>query len=823
MLQLLTCSRGHFWESADAEATCPHCGEEAQSLPLLDLVQTEPPPAQPQPDGLPAELLDNRGRANVAGYDIAEDFGRGPTGMRLYRARHKLTGRTVLLEVVLAREDTTQHAWASLRSQAAALSRLPYPGIIQLYEVGERERQLFYNALEWVDGPTLRQKVADKPLPAAQIIHLGELLARTVDDAQAHGVLHRGLRPGAILLQPVTLSEKMPERDSPPAGICLLLTSSYYPRLSGYGLVRRATEGEAVDLGLYADEPGYISPEQAWGRVRDLGPHTDVWGLGGLLFFLVTGKAPFEGTPKEALERVQGEDITWPHNINRAGSELAAIIRKCLNRTPQRRYPSAGELADDLRRLSLGLPLSCQPDSAFYRFGKWLGKNPGLAGMVAIGVLGLAATGYAYLNGSGGSAAALAEVAHLKRDLDTASAEKKAAIADAESLRAQVRFASYQRLVAQIKDAMEKKQPFQAGQLMDAAPAELQASRGFEWVLLTEQVKNASGNRGRVALPPFVNDPLVARISPSGRYAAIVTPMRPGFGTPENVLSIWHIPGRAENLSLDGIQQFGGGRINDVAFSPDGGLVIAAGGGRREAGLVRAWTLAEDSKPRGKTVIQKHPVDSGVFTGVAIRPDGKEAALVTRDGEVVRLSLPDGAEGTTTGERGGGFGGTRAIALYSNDGRQAYTFVTGQRHVAVWALNGSRGRLFQYDFDNSPVAMALSRPMAGGEATLAVSLEDRTVRICDPERTTIREKLGPFAGRPVQLAFSPDGKRLAIAVDTPIAEARSVELYAFDGAKWQPIFDFKADARNGLTFSASGESLLTAGGRDVVVWGRAGN
>src|SRR5262249_50684491 len=137
----------------------------------------------------------------------------------------------------------------------------------------------------------------------------------------------------------------------------------------------------------------YISPEQAWGRVKDLGPHTDVWGLGGILYFLVTGKPPFEGTPAEALERVQGEDVAWSPNINRAGDELAAIIRKCLNRTPQRRYPSAGELADDLRRLSLGLPLQCQPDVAFYRFTRWLWRNPGLAGMIAIGALGLFATG----------------------------------------------------------------------------------------------------------------------------------------------------------------------------------------------------------------------------------------------------------------------------------------------------------------------------------------------------------------------------------------------------------------------------------------------
>jgi WD40 repeat protein len=142
----------------------------------------------------------------------------------------------------------------------------------------------------------------------------------------------------------------------------------------------------------------------------------------------------------------------------------------------------------------------------------------------------------------------------------------------------------------------------------------------------------------------------------------------------------------------------------------------------------------------------------------------------------------------------------------------------------VWDLASQR-RLFQYDLDSAAVALALGTPKApGGSPMLAVATEDKHVRIYDQERASVRETLGPFRNdgrneaRPLRLAFSPDGNRLAIALDNG-----TVELYAFDGAKWKPIYTLSASAPNGLSFSASGESLLTAGTRDVVIWGKPGN
>src|SRR4051812_10847838 len=214
MLKLLTCPQGHFWETANGEEAvrqqvCPECGAPADSLPLLDLVQTEAPPPRPEVSPrTPTPLRDDKGRPVVAGYDILEDQGRGPTGVAVYRARQALVNRAVLLKVVLARDDPGQFAWGSLRGEASALGRLTHPNVVTLYEAGERDRQLFYNAVECVEGPTLEERVADQPLPVRQVLALMEVLARAVHHAHEAGVVHRSLQPSCILLHKVAKSER---------------------------------------------------------------------------------------------------------------------------------------------------------------------------------------------------------------------------------------------------------------------------------------------------------------------------------------------------------------------------------------------------------------------------------------------------------------------------------------------------------------------------------------------------------------------------------------------------------------------------------------
>ena len=279
MLHLLTCSRGHSWEATAADgavgrAVCPVCGDAIDLLPLLDLapsaeaITAAPAPVLPQAP----PLRDAAGRPVVAGFDIVEDLGRTPLGVRLFRAKQLLVNRPVLLKVVVARDDAGQMGWGSLRGEAAALGRLRHPNLMAIWEAGERERQLFYNAVEWAEGPTLAEHAAAKPLPPRPAARLVEVLARAVHMAHEQGVVHRGLRPSCVRLQPQPGAGEGKRREvAVELPFWLAGAARVLPRISGFGLARRPVEGDAADLELHDGPPAYLSPEQAWGRAARLG------------------------------------------------------------------------------------------------------------------------------------------------------------------------------------------------------------------------------------------------------------------------------------------------------------------------------------------------------------------------------------------------------------------------------------------------------------------------------------------------------------------------------------------------------------------------
>jgi eukaryotic-like serine/threonine-protein kinase len=324
------------------------------------------PAAEADPGPEPAEPL-----PSVAGYQVLGLIGRGGMGV-VYKARHLRLRRLVALKMIRSGPLAGVRERARFRAEAEAAARLHHPNIVQIYDVGQQDGRPFV-ALEYVAGGTLADRLAAGPLPAARAAALVEALARAVAAAHRGGVLHRDLNPTNILLAP--------DPDDPGLGT---------PKVADFGLAKRlgeADEGPArTRTGAVIGTPSYMAPEQANGRPRDVGPAADVYALGAILYECLTGRPPFRApSVLETLEQVRTRPPVPPSQLQPGvPRDLETIGLKCLEKDPHRRYPSAQDLAEDLRRFGDGLPIRARPVPAGRRFALWVRRRPALAALVAL-------------------------------------------------------------------------------------------------------------------------------------------------------------------------------------------------------------------------------------------------------------------------------------------------------------------------------------------------------------------------------------------------------------------------------------------------------
>ncbi len=341
--------------TSQAETVLPPAAEQDSAA------DAETRTAPPVVAGGEAPPAGDRPLPDVPGCEVLAELGRGAMGV-VYKARQVKLDRLVALKMILAGPHAGREQLDRFLAEARAVARLQHPNIVQIYEIGELGG-LPYFAMELVDGGSLARKLKGAPQPPADAAALVESLARATHAAHQRGIVHRDLKPANVLLG-----------------------AAGTPKLADFGLAKYLDEQAGqTQTGAIVGTPCYMAPEQAEGNPKGVGPPADIYGLGAILYELLTGRPPFQaGSVRETLELVRTSDPVPPSRLQPgAPSDLETICLKCLRKEPSQRYGSALALAQDLERFAAGEPILARPEGTLRRLRRRLRRHrmPLLAGL----------------------------------------------------------------------------------------------------------------------------------------------------------------------------------------------------------------------------------------------------------------------------------------------------------------------------------------------------------------------------------------------------------------------------------------------------------
>ena len=323
----------------------------------------------------------------IPGYEIIRELGRGGMGV-VYEARQERLNRLVAVKVLLGGRYATVTSQARFKAEVDAIGRMQHPNLIQVFDVGEYDGRVYYS-MEYLGGGSLEDRIGNVPLPPRKAAELLKILADAIEAVHEHGVIHRDLKPANILL---TTADATNERSG--------VQGFGIPKISDFGLAKRTDIPSGPTLTEHIlGTPTYMAPEQAAGRSRQVGPATDIYSLGAILYRLLIGRPPFVGeTVIEIVRQVADSDPVPPRHLQPTiPIDLETICLKCLNKQPTQRYSSAAALAEDLRRFLADEPILARPINWFGRLVKWVRRRPAVASLIAVSglaVVGLLAAGW---------------------------------------------------------------------------------------------------------------------------------------------------------------------------------------------------------------------------------------------------------------------------------------------------------------------------------------------------------------------------------------------------------------------------------------------
>lgn len=292
-------------------------------------------------------------------YEIIEEIARGGMGV-VYLARQSSLKRTVALKVIRSGSLAGEAEIHRFRLEAEAAARLNHPGIVPVYDFGEHGGQPYFS-MAFIDGPNLSAELADGPMQPRRAAVILEKIATAMEYAHRQGVIHRDLKPGNVLLE-----------------------DGENPKVTDFGLAKSAeSDSDVTGTGQVLGTASFMPPEQAAGDGKLVGPLADVYSLGAILYYLLTGRPPFQAASvMDTLIQVLNIEPVSPRRLNpQIPVDLETICLKCLEKAPAKRYQSSEELAADLMRFVAGNPIMARPTGKAARFGKWCKRRPAVAAL----------------------------------------------------------------------------------------------------------------------------------------------------------------------------------------------------------------------------------------------------------------------------------------------------------------------------------------------------------------------------------------------------------------------------------------------------------
>ena len=336
---------------AAPEGLCPSC------LALTAMLGDSPRPDRPPSDQTP----DDTGLRFFGDYELLEEIARGGMGI-VYRARQLGVNRPVALKLLSGGAAAGRDFVHRFHTEAAAAARLDHPHIVPIYEFGEHEGAHFL-AMKFLEGGTLADRLRKGPLPDREAARLLLAITDAIRHAHQHGVLHRDLKPGNILLD-----------------------AEGRPCVADFGLARLTDDDSSLTLShAMLGTVAYLAPEVAGGGAAQATTAADVYGLGAVLYEMLAGRPPFrEATLAETVRAVQEREPVRVNQLNPSVSrDLATICHKCLEKDPARRYASTEELAEDLQHFLNDEPIQARPASRTERVLRWCRRKPAMAAPLA--------------------------------------------------------------------------------------------------------------------------------------------------------------------------------------------------------------------------------------------------------------------------------------------------------------------------------------------------------------------------------------------------------------------------------------------------------